>query len=102
SEAPIQTIPLFVREGSILPRTYPAQSTAELTDALLIDVYTGKDGEFVLYEDAGDGYGYENGEYRTFPLRWREKEQKFCMEDEEIRKGREITVNLIGRERNRV
>lgn len=98
-EAPIQTIPLFVREGSIIPRTFPAQSTAELSDALLIDVYTGRDGEFVLYEDAGDGYGYEKGEYQTLFMQWKEKEQRLSIEDEELVKGRKIEVNLIRKER---
>lgn len=93
-EAPIEKIPLFVREGSIIPRTLPAQSTAELSDVLFLDVYTGRDGEFVLYEDAGDGYGYEKGEYRTFTLSWKEKERRFYIE-EDLEKDREIQVNLI-------
>ena len=26
-------------------------------------MYTGSDGSFTLYNDSGDGYGYENGDY---------------------------------------
>ena len=33
-------------------------------------VYPGADGRFTLYEDAGDGYGYEAGEYTTIDLTW--------------------------------
>ena len=38
--------------------------------ALKIQVYAGADGTFSLYEDAGDGYGYENGEYTEIELTW--------------------------------
>jgi alpha-glucosidase (family GH31 glycosyl hydrolase) len=33
-------------------------------------VYTGTDGEFVLYEDAGDGYQYERGEFSRVRIGW--------------------------------
>ena len=40
---------------------------------LEIHVYTGADADFVLYEDAGDGYGYENGEYAMISMHWDDK-----------------------------
>lgn len=36
-------------------------------------VFPGEDGHFTLYDDAGDGYGYEQGEYTEVPLRWEDK-----------------------------
>lgn len=68
---------LFVREGSILPRAAYAPSTEELSPELEVFVYTGRDGEFLLYEDRGDGYGYEQGEYRTTALTWNEEQKQF-------------------------
>ncbi len=57
-------IPVFVRAGSVLPLAQPGRSTAEQKDsALELRAYPGADGMFPLYEDAGDGYGYEKGEY---------------------------------------
>lgn len=97
-EAPLEKLPLFVREGSIVPRTFPAQSVAGLTEELFLDVYTGKDGEFTLYEDAGDGYGYENGEYQTVTLYWNEQAQKLSMDNEEFFKDRKVTIGLICKE----
>ena len=33
-------------------------------------VWPGADARFELYEDAGDGYGYEKGEYTVRQLLW--------------------------------
>ncbi|MFD9700042.1 TIM-barrel domain-containing protein [Lentzea sp. NPDC059081] len=45
---------MFVKAGSVLPRYKYAQSTAFLDRSQLeLDVYTGKDGSFALYEDDG-------------------------------------------------
>jgi alpha-D-xyloside xylohydrolase len=38
-----------------------------------IRIYTGADASFVLYEDAGDGYAYERGEYALVPIEWSEE-----------------------------
>jgi len=48
----IGEIPLFVREGSIIPTCNYALSTFLLDPSVLkLDVYTGKSGSFLLYED---------------------------------------------------
>ena len=64
ASADIGSIPIFVRAGSILPVAAPGLCTDEMegTD-ICLRVYPGADGRFTLYEDAGDGYGYEKGEY---------------------------------------
>ena len=69
--APLDTVPLFVRAGTILPWAAPVESTAQLKDAPLdVIVFPGRDGDFCLYEDAGDGYGYEQGDYALLPMHW--------------------------------
>lgn len=69
--APLQRMPLFVRAGSIVPRTVVQQYVDEQPGApLTIEVYTGADGSFSLYEDAGRSYGYERGESSRIPLEW--------------------------------
>lgn len=75
--APLDRIPIFIREGSILPRVEYAQSTEELGQELEILIYTGSDGEFTLYEDQGDGYGYEQGKYCATVLNWNDGDRKF-------------------------
>ena len=71
--APLDTIPIFVRGGSILPLADPVQHTDELTTAsLTLTVYPGSDGTFTLYDDAGDGSGWEAGECARIHLVWDE------------------------------
>lgn len=48
-------------------------------DELEYRVYKGKDATFALYEDAGDGYGYEQGEYKITMLEWNEQEKRLSM-----------------------
>ena len=35
-----------------------------------LHIFSGQDGVFQLYEDAGDGYDYEGGAFATIDLRW--------------------------------
>lgn len=76
THAPLEVIPLYVRAGTVLPWGAQAPSTAaqQLLPLELI-VFSGCDGSFTLYEDAGEGYGYENGEYATVLLSWSEGER---------------------------
>ena len=74
--ASLDRFPVFVRAGSILPVSAGACSTAELAspaDELL--VFSGSDGAFTLYDDAGDGMDYLCGEYMKIPLRWDDRAQ---------------------------
>ena len=68
--APIQTLPLFVRAGSIIPYGPPVQYAAAAPDPIELRIYPGADGRFVLYEDEGDNYDYEHGKYATIPVSW--------------------------------
>jgi len=70
AEAPIERMPIFVREGSIVPMGPVVQSAANAEDPLEIRIYGGKDADFELYEDSGDGYAYEKGAKATIHLHW--------------------------------
>ncbi|HUB27734.1 MAG TPA: glycoside hydrolase family 31 protein, partial [Tepidisphaeraceae bacterium] len=72
--APIDTLPIFVRAGSILPMGKIVQYADEdPSGPLELRIYRGADGAFELYDDAGDTYNYERGEYSTIPIRWDDK-----------------------------
>lgn len=75
-DAPLEKIPLFVKAGGIIPKTAFVSSTAQMSKELEICVYTGDDGKFVFYDDAGDGYAYEQGEYELHELTYCEKEKQ--------------------------
>ncbi|MBL4561797.1 MAG: DUF5110 domain-containing protein, partial [Labilibaculum sp.] len=44
-------------------------------DDLEIRIYPGADGEFILYEDEGDNYNYENGVFSTITFKWDDAQQ---------------------------
>ena len=70
-DAPLERIPLFVRAGAIIPMADGLQYADQPPEGPLeVHVWRGADGAFDLYDDAGDGYGYEGGEYSLTPLRW--------------------------------
>jgi len=69
--APLDSIPVFVRAGSIIPLGPVIQSTSEEScEPIELRVYPGADADFSLYEDAGDGYSYENGEFTLTAIHW--------------------------------
>ncbi|HBF33314.1 TPA: glycosyl hydrolase family 31 [Candidatus Sumerlaeota bacterium] len=71
--APIETLPLFARAGSIVPFGPDVQYAMEKSDPIELRIYPGADGTFTLYEDQGDNYDYEKGAYATIPLTWNDK-----------------------------
>jgi alpha-D-xyloside xylohydrolase len=59
-------MPLFVKEGSIIPVGPEIQYTDEKpADPLTLCIYTGRDCAFTLYEDEGTNYNYEKGACST-------------------------------------
>jgi alpha-D-xyloside xylohydrolase len=72
--APYDSMPLFVRAGSIVPFGPEIQYADEKpADPVTLVVYTGADGAFALYEDDGLSYGYERGAFARVPVRWNDK-----------------------------
>ena len=71
--APLGRMPLFVRAGAIVPTGPDIQHTgASLNAPLLLQVYTGADGRFEIYEDDGLSYDYERGQWSRIPVGWDE------------------------------
>jgi alpha-D-xyloside xylohydrolase len=69
--APLERMPVLVRAGSILPMGPHKQWHDEVPDdPIELRVYPGADGRFTLYEDAGDSYAYERGEFSEMDLEW--------------------------------
>jgi len=68
--APIDTIPIFVRAGSILPLGAAIESTNEKQAIASLRVYPGADSDFTLYSDDGNTYAYEVGKSTITHLHW--------------------------------
>jgi alpha-D-xyloside xylohydrolase len=72
-DAPLERMPVFVREGSIIPWG-PEMEWCDQKPAELINlyVYEGADATFQLYEDEGTNYNYEKGKYATIDISYDE------------------------------
>jgi alpha-D-xyloside xylohydrolase len=68
--SPIETMPLFIRAGSIIPYGPAIEYASQKSDPIELRVYRGANGEFTLYEDEGDNYNYEKGRYATISIKW--------------------------------
>lgn len=99
-EACLERIPVFVRAGSVLPITKPQSSMVEMEKTEIeLRVYAGADGSFSLYEDAGDGYGYEKGEYCVTDITYTEKDCSVVWKTRgnTLYRSGMLRVNMIGR-----
>jgi alpha-D-xyloside xylohydrolase len=82
ADAPLETMPLYVRSGSIVPIGPEIQFTGDQPNAPIeLWVYPGQDGSFMLYEDEGDNYNYETGAYAAIQIRWEEQKRRLVLEE---------------------
>ena len=72
-DAPYERIPVFVREGSIIPFGPSMEWSDEKKPELInLYVYEGGNADFMLYEDEGTNYNYEKGKYATIDIKYNE------------------------------
>lgn len=85
AEASYERMPVFVKAGSIIPFGPELQYTAEKTaDTIILNIYTGADASFGLYEDEGTNYNYEKGAFSIIPVKYNEATKTVTIGD---RKG---------------
>ncbi len=78
--APVNQLPLFVRQGSLVPMGPVLQYADQKSDEpICLNVYPGANAEFTLYDDAGDNYKCEKGEYATIDIKWMDKKHTLVM-----------------------
>lgn len=83
--ATIETLPLYIKAGSIVPMgPYLQYATEKVADPIELRVYTGANADFVLYEDENDTYNYEQGKFATIAMSWNEAEKTLTIKN---RKG---------------
>ena len=70
----LDRVPMFVRAGSILPLGPEMQYVGEKAwDNLEMRIYPGADAKFILYEDEGNNYNYEQGYYSNIIFTWTDR-----------------------------
>ena len=101
ANADIEHIPVYVRAGAILPVMKPEVCTDDAQGKeISLQIYAGCDGDFTLYEDAGDGYAYEKGEYCLTHIHYCKENGRVIWETEgdlRFRKG-DLSIEVIGEE----
>ncbi len=68
-KAPLDRLPIYVRAGAVIPTQPVIQHTGQMPRVpLTLNIFAGSPDEkavtAVIYQDAGDGYGYKNLEWR--------------------------------------
>jgi alpha-D-xyloside xylohydrolase len=76
ADAPIDTLPLFVKAGSIVPLGSEVLSAQQPQTIASVKVYPGADGSFTLFQDDGKTYAYEKGEGSITKLTWDDAAQR--------------------------
>lgn len=66
AEAPLDTCPIYVKAGSVIPTMEPQSYVGEKPlDTLILDVYPGK-GSWDHYLDNGEDFSYREGKYHQY------------------------------------
>ncbi|MDR2465771.1 MAG: glycoside hydrolase family 31 protein [Prevotellaceae bacterium] len=78
----LHTLPAFVAAGSIVPMQDPVQHTGEHPgDTLYLHVYKGKTAtEFVYYEDDGESFDYQRGDFHERRISYLPAESKIVID----------------------
>lgn len=76
----LETMPLYVRAGSILPLGPVKQyATENVEQPLSISIFPGADASFLLYEDDGTSFNYRRGEWMGVQMTWNEMRRELTL-----------------------
>lgn len=65
-EMPLSSCGIYAKEGAVIPLSPEGYYDAsKASDTLVVKLFPGE-GKALHYQDAGDGYGYQNGEYNLY------------------------------------
>jgi alpha-glucosidase/alpha-D-xyloside xylohydrolase len=76
----LETLPLYVRAGSILPLGPVKQHSEEkLDEPLSISIYPGENASILLYEDDGASFNHRKGEWMGLQLDWNDAQRRLAV-----------------------
>ncbi len=76
-EAPLDTCPIYVKAGSILPNFPEMEYVGQReVNQLILDIFAGN-GSYIHYQDDGESFAYQNGEYNQYHFTI-DEEGTFC------------------------
>jgi alpha-D-xyloside xylohydrolase len=80
ADTPIERMPVFVRAGSIVPLgPVKPYADAPSDEPIELRVYPGANGSFAFYDDTGNGYDYEKGEYSLVQVAWDDRSRTLSL-----------------------
>jgi alpha-glucosidase (family GH31 glycosyl hydrolase) len=97
----LETIPLFVKAGAIVPFDPVRQYTDQPVDGpLTLRVYTGSDGSYKWYQDDGQSLNYQKGDFSFTNIKWNDKQRTLVIEPDAKAKSfgnwpKQIRVELV-------
>lgn len=96
----LETIPLYVKGGAVVPLGPVRRYAAEPVDEpLALRVYPGADGRFSLYEDDGESFRYRQGEFTRIACEWRDRDRVLILRVDPSGRpatGRKLHIGLAG------
>ena len=107
ADAPYERMPVFVKAGSIIPFGPDLQYTSEKpADTITLNIYSGADASFNLYEDEGTNYNYEKGSFSVIPIKYKEATKTITIEDrkgsfEGMLQNRDFRINIISPDKSK-
>ncbi len=76
----LDTTPLYVRAGAVIPMGPVKQYVDEPVDGpLTLTVYPGADGTSSIYEDDGRSFDYRKGQFMRMTIAWRDATRRLTL-----------------------
>jgi alpha-glucosidase (family GH31 glycosyl hydrolase) len=100
-DAPLDTMPLLVRGGAILPSGPVKQYAYEpASEPVTLTIYPGDDGGFTFYDDDGLTFAYEHNDYDAVDLAWKDASRELTLtrRRDSRREPLRFRVKLVGNE----
>ena len=73
----LETTPLYVRAGAVIPMSPVKQYTEEKVDGpLTLWIHPGADGTASLYEDDGKSFDYRKGQFMKVNIAWNDRQRR--------------------------
>jgi alpha-glucosidase len=78
--APLNNLPVFVKAGAIVPKQHVVESTADKGDGILeLHIWNGPASTFVYYEDDGQTYNYQQGNFYKRQISFNPAQQQLSL-----------------------
>jgi alpha-glucosidase/alpha-D-xyloside xylohydrolase len=99
-EVSLDTLPLYVKAGSILPIGPVKQYTGEQSnEPMKLRVYPGADGAFSLYEDDGSSFNYQQKQFTCIRCFWDDKNRTLTLQADplgQLPSHRILVAEIVG------